>query len=300
MPRINVSPNVEKLRKCPRCRGSGFVPYRRRKQDFMVPEIQKIIDDANAASALVDQKDQQIASLQKQIADLKNPPKPKLVTLSSIQTVAPKQQYWYEARSAGDPKTGPHGTATILSGEPAVVDFHPVNLGGPSDNVYLPREMYATLSPDERLLLETATKFSIACTWLVDNWAAPQALELDYQIRKSSGVLINIGLQFIPLGGSWTLRGFDYVGRAWISMIGGITPKAGVPIAVKIEATCDDKVVQFTQATVDAKVMPVTLSHPVSADTKGSPYCRAAYQLDGRANATPYKATIGKLTVTFA
>ena len=82
-------------------------------------------------------------------------------------------------------------------------------------------------------------------------------------------------------------------------MIGGIAPKPGTPIAVMIEATCDDKIVQFTQATVDAKVMPVTLSHPVSADAKNSPYCRAAYQLDGRANATPYKATIGKLTVTF-
>lgn len=262
----------------------------------MIPEIQKIIDDATAAAAVVDGLKAEIVTLQQRIADLT---RPKVVTLASIQTVAPQRQYWYEARSAGDPHTGPHGTATILSGEPAVVDFHPVNLGGPSDNVYLPREMYATLSAEERATLEVATKFSIGCTWLVDNWAAPQALELDYQIRKSSGVLINIGLQFIPLGGSWFLRGFDYVNSKWVSMTGGITPKAGIPISITVSATCDDKTVQFTNVIVDSTVTPVAISHPVSTEVKASPYIRAAYQLDGRANAMPYKATIGQLTVTF-
>ena len=209
-------PGSTSARMCRSCEsvrdvGHGFVPHGRRKQEFVRPEVQKIIDDASAAGAVVDAQDQLITQLKQQIADLT---KPKAVTLSGIQIVAPQKQYWYEARSQNDPHTGPHGTATILSGEPAVVDFHPVNLGGPSDNVYLPREMYATLSPAERLLMETAKNFSIGCTWLVDNWQAPQALELDYQIRKSSGVLINIGLQFIPLGGSWTLGGLIMWARA--------------------------------------------------------------------------------------
>ena len=147
--------------------------------------------------------------------------------------------------------------------------------------------------------METAKNFSISCTWLVDNWAAPQALELDYQIRKSSGVLINIGLQFIPLGNSWFLRGFDYVGKKWVAMATSKPPQPGVPIAVGVEATCDDKVVQFMRVLIDGVPTNVNLSHPVSADAKGSPYLRAASQLDGRANATPYKAKIGELTVTF-
>jgi hypothetical protein len=265
----------------------------------MKPEYQAIVDAVTNVSNLDDAKDQLIIQLKQKIADL-TPPTPKIVTLSSIQAVKPDNQYWYQARSQNDPHTGPHGTATITPGEPTAVDFHPVNLGGPSDNVYLPREMYSTLTPAERLIMETASKFSIGCTWLVDNWASPQALELDYQIRKSSGVLINIGLQFIPQGSSWFLRGFDFVGKKWVQMTGGISPKSGTAIAVGIEATCDDKTVQFTRVLIDGNPTPVTLSHPVSTDQKGSPYCRAAYQLDGKANALAYKATIGNLTVAFA
>lgn len=262
----------------------------------MKPEYQVIIDAVTKASDLDDAKDQQIVQLKQQIAELT---KPKVVTLSSIQSVVPPKQYWYEARSQNDPHTGPHGTATITPGEPAVIDFHPVNLGGPSDNVYLPREMYATLSAEERAILETASKFSIGCTWLVDNWQAPQALELDYQIRKSSGVLINIGLQFIPIMGTWQLRGFDFVAKKWVTMMASKPPQPGVPISVAVEATCDDKVVQFTRVLIDGVSTNVNLSHPVSIEVKASPYCRAACQLDGRANAVPYKATIGKLMVTF-
>lgn len=296
MPRINLSPNVEKLHKCPRCKGSGLVPYRRRKKDFMVPEIQKIIDAANAASALVDQQNQQIAKLQQQIADLTAP---KVVTLSNIQSVMP-ETLWYEARSPGSPKTGPHGTVTIVPGSPATADFHPVNLGGPSDNVYCLFRLYPTLTPAQRQVMETATKFSISCDYAMDPLTSVQAVELDYQIRKSNGVVINVGPQLLPISGGWIIRGFDYVKKDWepLGVKAVVTP--GRPIHLELQATCDDKVVQFTKVIVDGVETPVTFSHPVSMSLTGQPYCNAAAQLDATRDAKPYKATINKLQVTFA
>lgn len=290
-----MTKKVQRFIKCPKCHGHGEVPAGRTRRNRMKPEYQAIIDATTKASDLDDAKDKQIADLQAKLDALT----PKMVTLASVQKTMPGI-FWYEARSKNDPHTGPHGTVTIVPGEPATADFHPVNLGGPSDNVYLPVNKYPTLSDAEKTLMESALKFSIGCDWLVNDWSAPQALELDYQIQKVSGILINIGLQFIRIGSSWILRGFDYVNGNWVPLVGGITPTPGKPVSVKIEATCDDKTVTFTQVTIDGKVSPVSLNHLVTLQPKGKPECRVAWQLDGNAKGTAYEATIGNLTATFA
>ena len=240
-------------------------------------------------------KDSQIADLQKQISDLTAP---KVVTISNIQAVAP-ETLWYEARSPNSPKTGPHGTVTIVPGSPATADFHPVNLGGPSDNVYCLRRLYSTLNPAQQALMETASKFSISCDYILDPLANVQAAELDYQIRKSNGVVINVGPQLLPISGGWIIRGFDYINKKWVPLGAKAVVTPGRPIHLEIQATCDDKVVQFTKAIVDGVETPVTFSHPVSKSTTGQPYVNAAYQLDATGDAKPYKATIDNMTVTF-
>jgi len=289
--------NVQKMRKCPRCNGHGEIPYGRRKKEFVKPEFQKIIDDATAAAALADAQDQQIAALKQQIAELTAP---KVVTISNIQSVMP-ETLWYEARSPGSPKTGPHGTVAIVPGSPATADFKPTKLvGGESDNVYCLRRLYSTLTSDQKSLMETAKNFSISCDYIFDPLANVQAGELDYQIRKSNGVVINIGPQLLPITGGWVIRGFDYVKKVWIPLGVKATVTAGKPTHLQLDATCDDKTVQFTQVIVDGVATPVTFSHPVSQSTTNQPYCNAAYQLDATGDAKPYKAMINNLTVTFA
>jgi hypothetical protein len=294
MPRINVASNVEKLHKCPRCKGSGFVPHGRRKKAIMKSEYQAIIDATQRASDLDDAKDQQILDLQAQLAALK----PKSVTLANIQTSMP-ETLWYEARSPNAPKSGPHGTVTITPGSPATADFHPVNLGGQSDNCYNLFRLYPQLTADQKSLLETATQFSISCDYLFDPLASVQAGELDYQIRKSSGVVINVGPQLLPIPGGWSIRGFDYVRKVWVPL--GV--KAAViptkPTHLEVYATCDDKTVQFTRVVVDGISSSTSFSHPVSQSATSQPYCNAAYQLDATADGKPYRAQINNLTVTF-
>jgi len=262
----------------------------------MKPEYQKIIDDATAASTISDAQDQLIAQLKQELADLTAP---KSVTLSSIQSVAP-ETLWYEARSPGAPKTGPHGTVAIVPGSPATADFKPAKLaGGESDNCYNLRRLYPTLTADQKSIMETASKFSISCDYAMDPLTSVQAVELDYQIRKSSGVVINVGPQLLPVAGGWIIRGFDYVKKVWVPL--GVTAKvtAGKSIHLEVDATCDDKTVRFTEVIVDGVATPVTFSHPVSQSQTNSPYCNAAYQLDATPDAKPYKATIDNLTVTF-
>jgi len=295
MPKINVSPNVEKLRKCPKCHGSGFVPHGRRKQANMKPEFQKIIDDATAASALADQQDQKIADLQAQLAAALGP---KPVVISNIQAGMP-ETLWYEARDASAPKTGPHGTVNIVPGSPAVADFRPMNLGGQSDNVYCLRRLYPTMSADERAIMETAKSFSISCDYLFDPLSSVQAGELDYQIRKSNGVVINVGPQLLPSAGGWQIRGFDFMNKDWVPLGVKAMVTPGKPTHLEVYATCDDKVVRFTKVIADGVTTPVTFSHPVSQSTTGQPYCNAAYQLDATGDAKPYKAQINNLTITF-
>lgn len=262
----------------------------------MRQEIQKIIDAANAAGTVADAQDQQIAQLKQQIADLTAP---KVATISDIQAVAP-ETLWYEARSPGAPKTGPHGTVTIVTGSPATADFRPVKLAsGDSDNCYNLRRLYPTLTPAQRTTLETASKFSIGCDYMMEPLASVQAVELDYQIRKSSGVVINVGPQLLPITGGWIIRGFDYVNKKWVPLGATAKPQPGKMIHLEVAATCDDKTVQFTSVTVDGVVTPVTFSHPVSQSTTGQPYCNAAYQLDATGDAKPYQATINNLTVMF-
>lgn len=262
----------------------------------MRPEVQKIIDDAGAAGVVIDAQDQLIAQLKQQIADLTAP---KAVTISDIQTVAP-ETLWYEARSPGAPKTGPHGTVTIVPGSPATADFHPVKLaGGESDNCYNLRRLWPTLTAAQRLIMETAKQFSIGCDYMMDPLASVQAVELDYQIRKSNGVVINVGPQLLPISGGWIIRGFDYVNKKWVPLGAKAVVVAGKPTHLEVTATCDDKVVQFVSVSVNGVVTPVTFSHLVSQSATGQPYCNAAYQLDATPDAKPYKATIDKLTVTF-
>ena len=263
----------------------------------MKPEYQKIIDDATAAAQLSDQQDAQIAALRQQIADLTAP---KVVTLSNIQAVAP-ETLWYEARDASAPKTGPHGTVTIIPGSPATADFHPIVLAsGHSDNCYNLRRLYPTLTPSQRAIMETATHFTISCDYLLDPLANVQAAELDYQIRKSSGVVINIGPQLLPVTGGWIIRGFDFVKKVWVPLGAKATVTPGKPIHLEIQATCDDKTVQFTEVIVDGVATPTTFSHPVSQSTTGQPYCNAAYQLDATGDAKPYKASINNFQVSFS
>jgi hypothetical protein len=267
-------------------RGKGEPPM---KQEF-----QQLLDDVNRASVLADQQDQKIAELQAELNALK----PKVVTLANIQAVIP-ETLWYEARSPGAPKTGLHGTVAITPGSPATADFHPVNLGGQSDNCYNLFRLYPQLTADQRATLETAKNFSISCDYLFDPPASVQAGELDYQIRKSNGVVINVGPQLIPSGGGWRIRGFDYVNKVWVPLGAKAPVIPGKPTHLELYATCDDKVVQFTKVVVDGVTTLVTFSHPVSQSTTGQPYCNAAYQLDATGDAKPYKATINNLTVTF-
>src|SRR5580765_1102721 len=288
--------NVQKMRKCPTCHGHGEVPYGRRKKDFMKPEYQKIIDDATAASTLADQQDQLIAKLQQQIADLTAP---KVVTISNIQSVMP-ETLWYEARDASAPKTGPHGTVTIVPRSPATADFHPIVLAsGHSDNCYNLRRLYPTLTAAEKAIMETATKFSISCDYIFDPLSSVQAGELDNQYRKSNGVVINIGPQLLPVAGGWLVRGFDFVNKNWVPLGVKASVTPGKPTHLEVYATCDDKVVQFTRVVVDGVSTPVTFSHPtgISRDKNGvvitgQPYANAAYQLDATGDAKPYKATV--------
>jgi hypothetical protein len=289
---------VQRFVKCPRCHGHGEVPVgRTRKGVVMKPEYQAIVDATQKASDLDDAKDKQIADLQSKLAAATAP---KIVTLSNIQSVAP-ETLWYEARDASAPKTGPHGTVNVVPGNPATANFHPIVLSsGHSDNCYNLRRLYPTLNADQKAILETATKFSISCDYSMDPLASVQAVELDYQIRKSSGVVINVGPQLLPSAGSWIIRGFDFVNKHWVPLGAKAVVTPGKPIHLEIQATCDDKVVQFMQVIVDGVATPVTFSHPVSQDTKGQPYCNAAYQLDARGDAKPYKATINNFQVSFA
>jgi hypothetical protein len=254
------------------------------------------LDDAKDQT--ITQQGQQITTLQKQVADLTAAAG--IVTISEIQAVMP-EQLWYEARSASSPKTGPHGTVTVTPGAPATADFHPVVLADKSsDNVYLLRRLYSTLTAAQKLIMETATKFSISCDYMFDPLASVQAGELDYQIRKSDGTVINVGPQLFPSAGSWQLRGFDFVKKSWVAL--GVTakPTPGKMIHIEIQATCDGKTVQFVQVIVDGTATPVAFSHPVTMDVKGQPYCNAAWQLDATGDAKPYKATINNLQVTFS
>lgn len=254
--------------------------------------------DLIMAAALDEAKDTQITTLTRQVADLTAAASS--VTLTGIQSAMP-ETLWYEARSAGAPKTGPHGTITIIPGSPATADFHPVKLaGGQSDNVYCLSRLYPRLMPMQRAIMETATKFIISCDYMLSPLASVQAAELDYQIRKSNGTVINVGPQLIPDGLSWQVRGFDFVKKSWVPLGVKASPSAGKTTHLEVSATCDGKIVQFTQVVVDGVVTPVTFSHPVTMDKTGAPYINAAYQLDATSDAKPYKATVDNLTVVFA
>lgn len=222
----------------------------------------------------------------------------RLVKLQNIQAIQPTDVLWYEARSANAPKTGPHGTILISVGEPTTADFHPIVLDGKnSDNVYCLRRVYNYLTHDQQAILETAKQFSIGCTVSLNPLSNVQAFEWDYQIRKSSGVVINVGLQLLPDG---TLRGFDYVKKDWEQLGPKINLVTATPITIEIDATTDDSIVQFNQVVTNGVATNVTFSHPVSNSIPNSPYINCAYQLDGRADAKPYKATIGFMTATFS
>jgi hypothetical protein len=105
-----------------------------------------------------------------------------------------------------------------------------------------------------------------------------------------------VALQLLPDG---TLRGFDFLAKTWVQLGPKAALKSAVSIPLRLDATCDDKTVRFTQVTAGGVVTPVTLSHPVSQEAKGSPYLNAAYQFDGKPKALPYKGTIGHLAVSF-
>jgi len=260
-------------------------------------------DAAADATLLALQKEN--SDLKQQIADMQ---KPKVVKILNIQSVAP-ETLWYEARSPGSPKTGPHGTITIVPGSPATADFHPMKLAGSeSDNCYNLRRMYGDRTDEEKLILETATKFSMACDWMLDPLSNVQAAELDFQTRKKTGVVINIGPQLLPDGkGGWSMRGFDFINKGWVPLGVKANPKPGIPIRIQVDATCDDKTVQFTQILLDGVAFPVNFSHPtgISKDQKGNvitgaPYINAAYQLDATGDAKPYRATVNNFEVTYS
>lgn len=254
--------------------------------------------DLVTAATLDEAKDAQIITLTKQVADLTAAVSS--VTLTGIQSAMP-ETLWYEARSAGAPKTGPHGTIAIVPSSPATADFHPVKLAGnQSDNCYNLSRLYPRLTPPQRAIMETATKFTISCDYMLSPLASVQAAELDYQIRKSDGTVINVGPQLIPDGFGWQVRGFDFVSKKWVPLGVKASPSTGKTIHLEVSATCDGKIVQFTQVAVDGVVTPVTFSHPVTMDKAGAPYINAAYQLDATADAKPYKATVDNLTVRFA
>jgi len=242
-----------------------------------------------------------LVNTQKQVKDLTNQlaQAKRLVKLSNIQAIQPTDVLWYEARSASAPKTGPHGTVTISIGEPAVVDFHPIVIDGKnSDNVYCLRRVYSYLTHDQQAILETAKQFSIGCIVALNPLANVQAFEWDYQVRKSSGVVINVGLQLLPDG---TLRGFDYVKKDWVQLGPKVNLVTATPITIEVDATTDDSVVQFNQVVTNGVATPVTFSHPTTpTSVLNNPYFNCAYQLDGRPDGKAYKATIGFMTATFS
>jgi hypothetical protein len=273
-------------------------------------DVQALLDNTQASAVVIDKTITSLAGqlqsandsnmslqdkLNKQIienSDLKGK-----VTLRNIQSVQP-ETLWYEARSANAPKTGPHGTVAIRLGEPAIADFRPVVLDGKnSDNIYCLNRRYNYLTPAEKLIMEQASKFSVGCTVSLDPLANVQAFEWDYQIRKSSGVVINVGLQLLPDG---TLRGFHFVKKDWEQLGPKVNLITAKPITIEVDATSDDLNVQFTQVVTDGVVTALTFNHPVSKDIVNSPYFNCAYQLDGRPDGTAYKATIGFMTATFS
>lgn len=263
---------------------------------------------ATAVDTQLSVKDQTILGLQKDVSDMtitafelmsKFKHLQNKVTIVGIQAMVP-ETLWYEARSAGAPKTGPHGTVLIKPGSPATADFHPVVLpGNQSDNCYNLQRLYSKLTGEQKTALEQATEFTISCDVALDPLVNVQAFELDYQPRKSSGVVINVGLQILGSASSWQVRLFDYVNKDWVPVGAKVTPKAGILTHVEVSAVCDDKVVQFISVGVDKITTPVTFSHPVSMSILNSPYLNAAYQLDATGNALPYKATVDNLTVIY-
>jgi hypothetical protein len=264
--------------------------------------LNNISSDLQEALKIDAAKDAQIADLQKQISDLKS--SSKTVTISGIQAVQPEILY-YEARSANAPRTGPHGIVTLALGEPTVADFRPVVVQTPdgvrhSDNAYLLSRKYPTLTQAQKDIMELATQFSVGCDVGLNPLSSVQDFEWDYQIRKSNGVLINVGLQLHPEGSGWQLRGFDYVSKKWVPLGAYATPVAGKSNTISVSATCDGLLVKFTAVKIDGKDVPVSFSHPITMDKLNAPYCNCAYQLDATADAKPYKATVGNFQISFS
>src|SRR6478672_7163104 len=124
---------VQKTRKCPKCHGRGWLrrcPECHGEGEIEVPMITALPNlQADLAEAMQQDAaaDATLLALQKENSDLKQQiadmQKPKVVKILNIQSVAP-ETLWYEARSPGSPKTGPHGTITIVPGSPATADFH--------------------------------------------------------------------------------------------------------------------------------------------------------------------------------
>lgn len=249
--------------------------------------------DFETTQTMLVETQQQLSDANKQLALAKN-----WVTLQNIQTVMP-EQLWYEARDASAPKTGPHGTVNISVGEPATFDFHPIVLpSGHSDNVYCLWRRYPYLTRSQKTSLETATNFSMSDIISLDPLANVQAAEWDYQIRKSNGIVINVGMQLLPDG---TLRAFNFVTKDWEQLGHKINLVNASPNAFRVDATSDDKIVQFTKVIVNDIETAVTYSHPTtSTNVLNNPYFNCAKQWDGRADGKAYKAKVGFLTASFA
>jgi hypothetical protein len=265
----------------------------------MDPVLQPVSDKLDNQSAAITTLQLQTQSLESQVANLTSQlNNVGTVVISNIQAGKP-ETLWYEARSASAPKTGPHGTVNITPGNICTADFHPISLpNNQSDNCYNLYRLYPTLTPIQKAILEAATKLSVG--YVIDSIypsvSSMQAVELDYQIRKSSGVVINIGLQLLPDG---TLRVFDFVNKAW-EAVGPKVTFGTSRISLRLNATCDNQNVKFTSVTVNDVDQPISLSHPTSKDTTLNPYFNTAFQLDGRADAKPYVLTFEKLTSTFS
>ena len=262
---------------------------------ILLPVDQKLSAQANQITTL----ESQVASLQDQIANM---PKP-IVTIPHIQVLPVDKEkdgstgLWYAARSAGAPRTGPHGKVTCSMTEPSVDLFQPTNIAPHSDNVYLLARLYPSFTADQKSLLESAASFTIGCSLTVDTPASVQQLELDMQARFSSGAIANFGFAWQPDGDTFL---FDYVGKKWVGTAVKIPMPANTPTSILLKATCDGKVVAFTELVAGGVSNPLNFSHPVTMDKPGAPYFNVARQYDGKASAPSYTVAIGNLTATFS
>jgi hypothetical protein len=259
----------------------------------MNPALQAIVNDLAAAIKTDSDKDAQIAQLQ---AITANP----VLTLIALQS-SPWELLWGVGRSKPINNPPVHGTATMIPGEPAIIDYHPAVIDGDSDNLYCLRRLapYVNLTR-----LQQATRFSLSYQLSINDLSAVQAIESDFQ-RQLGFKVWNMGYQLLPSGGgSWVVRAFNYTEKRWVTtgvsfnpdlITGGRT--VGITSTYTLSSTSEThESIRFG----DGPTQPVGFSQPVFTSKTMATAFNVACQLDSRSTAKPYTVKLGQVEVTLA